>query len=252
MLEAEELAPAVAVEFSGSCERDDWSFDEDVAEIPLLGGSWLEAERDPARARVRTTLDPSHLTHSVLVAVGAVFGRWAGRDSFHAGVFAVDGRAWALLGDRGAGKTSTLARLALMGHDVLSDDMLLTDGASAFAGARAIDLRPDAAHRLGIEDRTTPARGTQRLRLALPAVRAAYPLAGWIVLRPPGTQPSLDRLPVVERVPALGEQVMLSLLPARAETFVALAALPAYQVSRDDTWSSEDRLVEEILSAVAA
>ena len=245
-------APVVEVELAPPRDSDGWFVRDDSAELPILGGSLLAMRRDPGRVVVHAAVPPDFLAHSVLVAAGAVFGRWAGRDGLHGGVFAADGRAWALLGDRGAGKTSALARLALAGYDVLSDDLLLTDGQRAFSGARAIDLRPDAAERLGITDRTAPARGTQRRRLRLPQIAPDYPLAGWILLRAPGSQPRVRAIPPAERIPTIAEHMMLHVPPARPDTLLALAALPAYGVSRPEAWSSEDDLLEQILAAVAA
>ena len=245
-------APVVEVDFAPARAIDEWFVRDDDAELPILGGSVLSVRRDPPRAVAHTRLSPDRIAHSLLAAVGAVFGRWAGRDGFHAGVFAVGGRAWALLGHRGAGKTSLLARLALGGHDVLSDDLLLTDGERAFSGARGIDLRPDAAEQLGITERTVPARGTDRCRLPLGPVAPDYPLCGWILLGAPGADAAIRPLRPAERIALVAEHVMLNLPPIRPETLLALAALPAFAVSRPEAWSSEDRLLDQILSAVEA
>ena len=40
---------------------------------------------------------------------------WLGRESFHAGGFVVGGKTWGILGGRGSGKSTTVARLALAG-----------------------------------------------------------------------------------------------------------------------------------------
>ena len=65
----------------------------------------------------------------------AVFARWRGLETLHGGAFVDDrGGAWAVLGDRGAGKSSLLAALALAGHEVVADDLLVLDGGDCFAG----------------------------------------------------------------------------------------------------------------------
>ncbi|GAB3935843.1 hypothetical protein GCM10027614_11390 [Micromonospora vulcania] len=57
-------------------------------------------------------LTPDVLAHPYLAPVATTVNRWAGRETFHSGAFVLDGRAWAVLGPRTAGKSSLLAALA--------------------------------------------------------------------------------------------------------------------------------------------
>ena len=95
---------------------------------------------------------------------------------------AVDDRALGVVGTREAGKSSTLAWLALAGTEVLCDDLLVIDGRSTFTGPRSIDLREDAAERLGAGEAigVTGARERGRLRLAPAGDRRV--LAGFVFL----------------------------------------------------------------------
>ena len=90
----------------------------DRASIDTLTGRLL-LEREPVRMTVLADrrLPDADLVHPCLWPAAAVFARWRGLETLHGGAF-VDGRggAWAVLGDRGAGKSSLLAALAVAGH----------------------------------------------------------------------------------------------------------------------------------------
>ncbi len=90
---------------------------EDRAELTLRSGGWVELDRDASRAtyHLHRRVRDGDLLHPYLAPVAALAARWLGRESFHAGAVIVDGGAWALLGDKEAGKSSTLAHLALTG-----------------------------------------------------------------------------------------------------------------------------------------
>jgi len=83
----------------------------------------------------------------------------------HATAVEVRGRAVALLGEKGAGKSTLAAALVARGHALVSDDVVVVaDGVqppTVPAGARALKLAPDAARALGID--------AQALALAHPA-----------------------------------------------------------------------------------
>ena len=88
---------------------------------------------------------PEAWTHPHLSVTAVLAARWLGRRSFHSGAFVAGDGAWGVLGDRGQGKTSTLAWLASHGYPVVCDDILVLDGGTAFAGPRCLDLRETAA-----------------------------------------------------------------------------------------------------------
>jgi len=95
---------------------------------------------------------------------------------------AVGTATWGILGDRGSGKSSTLARLAADGYDVVSDDLLVIDGNAAFAGPWSLDLRPDAAARLDVGEDVGVLGARPRHRLVLPPLERRLVPTRWIVL----------------------------------------------------------------------
>ncbi len=67
-----------------------------------------------------------------------------GRRSFHTGAFVASGGAWGILGGRDDGKSTMLAWLAVHGHEIVCDDVLIVGQGDALAGPRCIDLRQSA------------------------------------------------------------------------------------------------------------
>ena len=124
----------------------------DSARVRLAAGGHVELDRRRRRA-VFTLSAPARaaeLVHPHFASAAAVAGRWLERESFHAGALEAGGGAWVVLGDKGAGKSSLLALLALGGQTIVADDVAVVDrGCAVMAGPRLIDLRGDAAERLG-------------------------------------------------------------------------------------------------------
>ena len=121
--------------------------------------------------------------HPHLAGAAAVLSHWCGRDSFHAGAFVVDGGVWGLLGDKGAGNSSTLVSLARAGVPIVSDDVLVLDKATAYAGPRSIDLRTDAAQTLRTGQPLGMIGDRARWRVPLGPVEPELPFRGWVTLR---------------------------------------------------------------------
>src|SRR4051812_5487406 len=114
-----------------------------VLRLRTGGGLTLDRERGIARYCVPRRLSSDEILHPFLAPAAAVFAHWAGRLSFHAGAFVSNGGVWGVVGPREAGKSSVLAWLALNGHEVFTDDVLVLEGRTAFSGPRAIDLRQE-------------------------------------------------------------------------------------------------------------
>ena len=76
-----------------------------------------------------------------------------GLEVFHAGAFALGGRAFALIGPTGSGKTSLSARMVIEGAGFVTDDVLAIDVAGgavqAHPGAAIAGVRPDERAALG-------------------------------------------------------------------------------------------------------
>lgn len=124
---------------------------DEQATVPLLRGGALELTRVPRTAALTTPhrLTDDELAHPYLAPIAAVHSHWLGRAAFHAGGIVVAGRAWGVIGEREAGKSTLLAAVAVLGGTVLADDLLVIDDGEAFAGPRPLDLRREAADYLG-------------------------------------------------------------------------------------------------------
>jgi hypothetical protein len=209
------------------------------AELRLRTGGRIFIDRSPGRAEFVTPrpLAAEELVHPYLAPVAAVVAHWNDRESVHAGAFAVDGRVWGVVGERESGKSSTLARLALDGGTIVSDDLLILQGTKVFAGPRAIDLREEPATRLGVGKSIGVAGARERWRLRLEPLPQELELAGWIHLAWGGR---------VEAVPVEGRERIERLLSQRGarlpslspEVLLDLASLPSWEVRRPQAWQT--------------
>jgi hypothetical protein len=161
------------------------------------------------------------------------------------------GGVWAVVGDREAGKSSTLAWLARAGVDVLCDDMLIVDGDRPLAGPRSIDLRADAAEHLGAGEPIgmTGARDRWRLRLGPTSPRPV--LGGWVFLAW-GERIGARALPGPERLARLAAERALRLPPARPDALLELTSLPAWELSRPRGWESLPAAADLLLELASA
>lgn len=233
-------------------ERVSDRLDEDRAEIALLSGGVLFLDRAGARAEfvTREPLSPDELVHPGLAPVAAVTAYWLGRQSFHAGAFALGRDVWALLADREGGKSTTLAWLAARGHPIVCDDMLVLDGDAAFSGPRILDLRSESAQRLGVGEHRGRVGARERWRTELDAVPAGTRFRGWIFLSW-GDDVAVERVRATEVLPRLVPHLGLRVPPARPERLLELAALPGFEFRRPRGWSRFDEAGELLLAALA-
>jgi hypothetical protein len=225
---------------------------EDRAELILRSGGWVDLDRVASQAtyHLQQPVRDGDLLHPYLAPVAALAARWLGRESFHAGAVVVDGGAWALLGDKEAGKSSTLAQLALSGHTVLTDDVLVVRDGAAFAGPRCIDLRAEPARRLGAGVPLGVVGMRERFRLELGPAPAEVPLRGFITL---GWAEELT----VERL--RGSQRLLTLIPHRAlllessapADLLELSSLPFVEIRRPRGWGTLEETTERLMAELA-
>jgi len=213
----------------------------------------LVLEREPVRLTVVAQNRPPNadLVHPCLWPAAAVFARWRGLETLHGGAFVDDrGGAWAVLGDRGAGKSSMLAALAVAGHDVVADDLLVLDGGDCFAGPRCVDLRSDAVSELGLG--TLPSvRSTRRRRLLLAPCDGRFPLHGCIYLEW-GEQVAVEPLAPAEHLGVLTGQRRIAGLGANVDQLIGLSGLPGFRVRRPRALGSVHATREALVDTVKA
>jgi hypothetical protein len=219
---------------------------EALLRLKTGGRLTLDRTRRTAHYAIPRPLGADELVHPYLAPAAALFAHWEGRLAFHAGAFVVDGGVWGVAGTREAGKSTTLARLAARGHDVFADDVLIIDEGRAFAGPRAVDLRPDTAARLGIGRSLGVAGSRPRWRVGLPQCRAELPFRGWMFIEW-AEQRHACRLRASECLGPLGDALTVRLGPADPGGLLDLAALPAWSVGRERDWDRLDDHVDHLL-----
>jgi hypothetical protein len=192
------------------------------------------------------------LVHPLLALPLSLMARWHGHVTLHAGAFESNG-AWAILGDRTAGKSSMLAALAERGVPIVSDDLLVVDDGLALAGPSCVDLRPDVAARFPAAESLGIVGGRERFRLATPPAEARSPLRGFFVLEwTDGATPELVPVPTHERLRLLYSQEYMGMLGASdARRLVELVGLPGWWVRRPRSWDATPAVVDQLLEATA-
>ncbi len=216
----------------------------------------LLVDRECAEVRVRSaaTVPDVDLVHPCLWPVGAVFARWRGAETLHAGAFARpgDAGAWAVMADSRGGKTSFLAMLALGGAEVLADDLLVVEAGRCFAGPRSLDLRPEVVQRLGLRDGiTVPVRSTSRRRLPLAPCEGRWPLAGFVELAW-GDAVAVQKLEPVAALAALARHRRVQGLGAEFAQLLQLVERPILRLERPHGWASAAAAVQRLQEAIAA
>jgi hypothetical protein len=120
-----------------------------------------------------------------------------GVEPLHATAVCIDGKAIALLGDCGCGKSTLAAALMARGASLVTDDLMVLQpsgcGWIVHPGMPRLKLFPQPARKLLKYDgsRPTMIRGTSKLIVSLggdQAVRQAAHVAGLYVLAPPGSR----------------------------------------------------------------
>lgn len=203
--------------------------DDGSADVRLLGGGRLRARRGEAGVDYMLPAVPpdGDLLHPYLAPAAALWWRWSGREAVHGGAFEGRGGAVLVLGEKAAGKSTTLAWLANAGAGILTDDLAILDGRQVLAGPRSIDLRTAAR----VPPGNTAVRSGARARVSLPRAPARVPLAGVAVLV---WGPALDvtAVPVEQRWPVLAPQRMYPSLGADPVSLLDLVAAPMTRFTR--------------------
>jgi hypothetical protein len=238
----------------GPHEGTDWAWDDTGMSVPLPAGGHLEIVW-PAQVRlgVLGAPTPECVVTPHLATAAASIALRRGRQAFHAGAFATPGGAWAILGAKEAGKSSTLALASEAGLAVLTDDLLVVDDGVALVGPRCIDLREPTARALGIGTDLGVVGQRERWRVHLgDDAPHRVALAGWVL--PAWGDDGLSPVPALERLRILlAHSSLQGLTMNDPDRYLALAALPMLTWSRPCRWSSARgsfaRLLDRILSA---
>jgi hypothetical protein len=196
-------------------------------------------------------MSEAEIAHPYLTRVAAAHTYWLGRESFHAGAFVTNGKAWAVAADRGGGKSSTLAGLARAGYEVVVDDLVVSEAGKTFAGPRSIDLREGASTYLGLGESMGLHGGRARFRHRLDAVPAEIELGGWIFLKW-GDSVEAVVLSPFDRLQRLMDHRMIK-GPAQLEPsgVLSLAALPGFELQRPKSFDRFDDSLEAIFRIIA-
>jgi hypothetical protein len=215
------------------------------------GSSGFEVRRDPPSIQFDFAQPPvpGSLVHPLLTIPISVLARWRGDVTLHAGAFEAGGAAWAMVGMREAGKSTTLASIGQRGHPVVADDLLTIAGTQVWAGPHCVDLRPDVAARFPEARRLGEIGGRVRHRLSTPPGAPTLPLGGLFLLDwHEGTSVAVEPLPRRELLRLLYAQEYIGLLgPADPVKILALLTRPAWRVVRPRDWDKTDELVDRIL-----
>jgi hypothetical protein len=208
---------------------------QDPAVLLLVDGEFVNLDLARGRATFHVRREPTDhdLVHPYLAAPAALAARQHGRVPIHAGGLLVDGGAWAILGEKGAGKTTILSACHALGFGVLADDLVVVDGSTAYAGPRGLDLRPETAARADVSEGLVEVRGGDRWRLPLPSVPSEVPFRGCVVLAD-GDRLAMTLVPLARRLELLGPHVLVGEHTQRS--FLDLVALPVFLLERPKDW----------------
>jgi hypothetical protein len=208
------------------------------ATFTLRGGGTIDIHADPRRVHLRLPrpVPPECVAQPHLASAAATFGTWAGFGVLHGGAFVYEGRAWALLGDKGRGKSTTLAELAIAGCAVLADDLVIWREGHLLAGPRGVDLRARAASVLGVARPLGIVGSRERWRLDLPDVPSAVTFAGLIRLEW-GPEPKLRPLKLDERLSLVLASAPIPVARQATVATLDLAAGSGVAWTRPKDWS---------------
>jgi hypothetical protein len=226
--------------------------DDHCATIELPGGqAVMRRESHEACFTTPRALTADELVHPMLGHAALAFSHWMGRECFHAGVLLGPDGAWALLGERGAGKSSTLAWLVQNGYAIVADDLLILEDRIAFVGPRTIDLAAPSASHLGWGAELEHVRGGLRQRLPLAALAPQHRLMGWVSLVW-ADEVGIVLVPAADRLPLLAGHGHHPLGKANWPNLLSLAALPMFELQRPKRLESLGAAAQLLLDTIAA
>lgn len=222
------------------------------AEFMTLSGNLIQLDLERGHAILTAPSLPraEEVVHPYLSSIGAMTAHLRGEESFHAGAVEVGGGAWAIVGDREAGKSSTLASLAARGFPVVCDDTLVLCAGKALAGPRSIDLRRDAASALGLGDELGVVGTRERWRMRIEPIEPELELRGWVFLEW-GDELEITPLPISETLSHLIPRRAVRLSPHQHTALIDLACLPGLLLRRPRGLDKLPATVEALAGAIS-
>jgi hypothetical protein len=223
------------------------------AQYTLLGGHHIRIEREPLAVILQLGTDTPEegILTPHLSSAASTIAIWRGDEPFHAGAFVHGGGAWAILGRKASGKTSTLAVLDLLGKPVLTDDLLIYQRGYALAGPRCVDLRRETAQRLGVGKDIGIVGTRRRWRVYLPECPVSVPLIGWL-LPEWGETDSLELLAPADRLRLLPQFRALRVPWEQPAALLELATTPIYRWTRPRRLDAIENSVQNLLGELSA
>lgn len=193
--------------------------------------------------------DRDRMVHPLLALTVCAVTLELGGDCLHAGAVLTPDGVVAVLAPSGGGKTSTMAWLALRaGLDVFTDDHLNVRDGVAHAGPRCLDLRPDAAAQLALEDHSRQVRGAERQRYELstpPALHA--PVVRTVVLEW-GPRVHATSVPPRERLGIIATHRTAQPVDGNLAVPLALAAVPMMRLQRPQRFDCMPEVTRTLLA----
>lgn len=225
----------------------------DRAVLAMAHGS-VTIDRAAATTTFRAAQPPAddEVVHPFLASTAATVAWWQGRVALHAGAVLVDGRVWAVLGDRGAGKSTAMYSLVRAGFPLVTDDVLVLDGLRVLPGPRCVDLRePTATHYgVGVDLGIVGRRQRFRVEVADDLPTGDLELAGVVHLGW-ADELAVQEVPLAQRYPVLIEALALKLPPADQRTLLRLLTLPTVRLDRPRRFADVDRAAHLLGAALS-
>jgi hypothetical protein len=252
LVELETSAPVVRLSWRHACPAQTFdAIDDGYAAMGTRGASAFQVYRDPASIVFDVAVEPTPdaLVHPIATVPLAILARWRGDVTLHGGAFSAGGAAWALIGERHSGKSTSLGMLARRGHPVVADDLVVVRDGYVWAGPHCVDLRDDAAARLGRTRDLGVFGSRRRFRLSSPPAPARLPLGGFFLLDwHESDEVVVDRLALADRIRVLYRLEYAALVgPADPSDILDLASGPAWRVRRPTGWDATETTIQQIL-----
>lgn len=240
------------VDAAGHERPSETTLDDDHATVLQANGVWTTATRAARQVRLFMPADEPDeaVIHPYFAASAAVAAHWRGALAFHAGAVVVDGEAWGIIGDKGAGKSTFVAALSDAGLQVLTDDLIVIEHGQALIGPRFVDLRAGAARRFAAAEDVGRVGLRRRYRLPLGPAPASAPFRGWFTLT---WGDDFSTMPVAphERLAALMPALKVRVTPTAPRDLFALTTLPAFDVRRPRSFDGLGRSIDMLVAAAS-